>query len=357
MQKSQLFSIKDERLNASFLSMAAMLLAFSILFTRSISIDQHWLFFSVFLLDALFVTGHIALSYVLVKSIPEVHAGLNRMGLSKRRMLFRLSSFFLLFFLVFLSLNFFAKNNGLNAVYMYETIILVAFCHHDIAQKFGICCLYNEASRDDLNVPLESLKARGKRERWLFRCVLLLVLVNIFLFGRGHGTTFGGWLEIFGQDFLLYKIVASLILLGLIGALVVLTGDAGVVRRQKKLFLTRLLFYVLVPFIPVAFFAVRFLHASEYFIINKNILKNSRVIGNGWLASFLVFIFTIAALHITSAIPLATRSLYRPPTALLSVFTSVYFAVIFLHYYLDRLIFRMGNVGMRESLRALLLSN
>lgn len=301
---------------------------------------------------ALFFATHVALSFISYIGLPEVRQGLRGFRSPIPIATASLVVAFVVLFSFFLGLGLLcATRYGIAFVFLYQILLTAAFFHHDIMQKFGVWSMHGHD---------EGVGFLPEDRRW-FHVFLILVLLDQlaagfpFFFSTSVSQEWLRLLPQLVQDSLGILKIALAAGVFLVACRLIFSPSR---TRRKSVFAGRLFVYAAMPFSFAAVLMVRMLHGFEYFAINYRMFENSRF---QWRKlKFILpaagFLVAVPAFAILSYVPFAQRDLVRPPSEWLLVALSINFALIFIHYGLDRLIFRMRDESIRRNVGRLLLA-
>ncbi len=228
--------------------------------------------------------------------------------------------------------------------------VVFLWARHSLGQTFGISLLFNQAARKNGDEQGRAqLATLEKKERFLFQLFLFVGILSRFN-SRAHYLKTG------------YEIdtVVS-IALGLIAfAILFLTFRIpGPAFLRKKLFLTRLFFYPLVFWSPLAGLALGSMHGSEYLLLSASIAKRS---SHKWARYLPIGLAILGALLI---VPVFISMYSKPALEMFGTWTQLpkpwlfplivfFFTLENLHYYVDSFIYRMNEPAVRDNLLPLM---
>jgi hypothetical protein len=116
------------------------------------------------------------------------------------------------------------------------------------------------------------------------------------------------------------------------------------------------MFYALIPFSWSAIIVVRICHGAEYMLTTRTLFENSQapVLRVQLILAAVFFGSTMVLLTILNYFPLGARDVMRPASGGLLIAFALFLAAIFLHYGMDRYMFRMRQESIRETVGRLL---
>jgi hypothetical protein len=331
-----------------FLLFGGVILASEKMFFPSLSVGvliSILIFIDIFLL----FSTHVALTYISYSCLPEIRLGLRGSTSVIPIGPITLISAFAILFCFFLAIGALCSTQfGIFFIIFYQALNTILFFHHDIAQKFGICSLYDK--RDG--------RETSFAQRHLLTGFLLLIILDQVAGGFPffYGTTDNSFFSLNSHLLQTLGHVRAALAFAMLCLITLLLRGA---RRsgEKFLFLGRLIFYAAMPFTVSSLFLVRILHGHEYLMINRQMFTSSAAKARGFrfLVPAVFFLMVISILAVANYLPIDHRTLLRPPSRVLQVALAFYYALIFMHYGMDRLIFRMREPSIRENVGKLLL--
>ena len=231
--------------------------------------------------------------------------------------------------------------------------------HHMIAQNFGLSMLYNSRLEKQIEfTEEEKTQARtcSSRERLGFRCFMAFFFVSILL--RMSGVTLGlgpQWIKLVRYS--LYGLT-SLSVLGIVFNSLAYPHAA---KSNKPLFLSRLLFYIILPFSFIADSALRACHGTEYLCVTGAVAKNSsmpKAIAKQYagLVVLLALIGTglLVCRRGDGLVSYLFDGNYDQVPFAIQALAFVSIVATYTHYYLDRRLFRFRNKSNRDHVLPLL---
>lgn len=229
---------------------------------------------------------------------------------------------------------------------------------HTLAQMRGISFCYNSAIRRANSLDSSELIRAAhaeRREKILFRGLL----IGDLMFSTGFFLRSGN-----------YEVPVSVLWFGFVGAGIVAVTSAGILLNARlyprqegsgKLpYLSRILLFTLKNVaVPAAFF-VRATHGSEYLVIVKQMVKNSKVSEARKKRIFALF-FGVTLIYflplflgperqrLQTLLPLKEPSMFFPAAVMFHI------VVRWVHYYLDAMLYRMKDPATRAIVAPLLV--
>lgn len=240
-------------------------------------------------------------------------------------------------------------------------LFLTGSWHHSLAQLRGISAAYSKRHVDLLTHerPREVQRFRlwEKYERLSFK-VLYVSTVSMgwaFVIGLGKGD--GGWSQ--GWRWISFAL-CSLAIFGVVGSIYMRNHREGI-RGHQFLFMMRLWFYPVAVLAPIGLKALLAMHAFEYLFTMRRMVTGSEM-SQVQRRSFYtgMVLFGIWAALLSTYLGTRGGRLFFPKIPEVPWISWVVFPTImglaFLHYYLDRQIFRMREASSRRWIGKLLVS-
>jgi hypothetical protein len=302
-----------------------------------------WSFITAYLF---FDSTHVLFTFIFLFTLPEAK-NLFRDSLKSRRTWIFTS----LFLCVFLPLFFVLKRHnfiGPWAVDILFTIPLFLFARHSIRQIFGISMLYNVQAQYFLDrSERERIASVEKRERKLLGFFVAAWVLYVFCKQTS--------LKVFHLESI--PLYAALFLLGIFFCM--LTQYRGVLWRNKKIYLVRLLLFPLAFFSPLGMMGVAAVHGTEYLFVVWNLISKSVIGRKRLLMSLLPITATLIlaprVLQDFSETDFYTAKFYENWSHLSKeIIFVVYMTVQYLHYYVDGLLFRLKDPLVQKHMGPLL---
>ena len=221
--------------------------------------------------------------------------------------------------------------------------------HHGVKQIAGISVIYNQKIKktvEDDKALLVKLSGCERVEKTLFLLFLVslssTLVTNILL-------PESSWLN------RALPSLGSFFILGILGNSL---RFPHVHQSNKTYFLTRLLFYPLAQFTIFATFFIAATHGTEYLAIYLKMYKNSKVSGGHALRWILIFSALVVLLFVTS--PFQGLNWWVAPYFstqkwILNGMATLSISITFMHYYLDRQLYRMSDPLIRDNIGPLLV--
>jgi len=228
--------------------------------------------------------------------------------------------------------------------------------HHTIMQVFGLSMLYNARIAKSQNFTEEEkrqAKSCSIRERWGFRLFMffafsfLLAVLAQNALNSSSLSVIRRSLHVFSSLSVVFIILNSLTF-------------PHAARSNKTIFLSRLLYYPILPFSICADAALRACHGTEYLCVTETMARNSSMSATV-RRHFMVVIVLFTILGVLFLLCRNADGLvgfwyggYDKVPWLIKVFAFVSIVLTYTHYYLDRRIFRFRNASNREHVLPLL---
>lgn len=291
--------------------------------------------------------GHTGLSWLLLTMLPEGRGLLESKNFSLSRLLVISSVLFL----------FLAGLFCLPPASIHKPIITAFFffdwCyvyHHSIAQTMGLSFVYSYRLNSDPNLRSKIERTHRNQKR---------AYILLYLFSIMPGINYILGVPFFGT--IPFRIFGFLITLLLVLYIYYTNSKLPFDQRNKMVFLTRLFLFPLSFFSIIAAVGYRALHGIEYVFIYRKLFANSK----GPRPPRGVFAFTSLALFGTmSAIALFSMNAADGVGMYFIVGDSLptWFRLLcaaattrsYMHFYLDRLMFRMRDSAVSEWIRPLI---
>lgn len=292
-----------------------------------------------FLLAAVIGSGHTILTFLFLSAWPK---GRDLAGYIIRRSRAGVIFAGLIFFMIVFYFSSSSETLDNSAVIRaLSVILLVLFAQHALGQIRGLSLLYNRkllVRADELKIDREEFSRIEAWERRLFGSLIFIIVCQAlddhFYFGR--------WDDIFIVLSIL-NITAILLLSFLL---------PGSRHSNKSIFLMRLLLFPFAGIYPEAYFALFFVHGLEYELTIFKILGKETSSAPKVLLSLNLLILFIAFPffhHALTFVPDAGQSWLLALPAFAKV-------VDYFHYYVDSVIFRFSDRGIKERLLPSLIS-
>jgi hypothetical protein len=280
---------------------------------------------------------HNAFSLFLVLFVPELRE-LTALKANQEGPLFlgRFAALFLASFLFyFVALS--ASSNFVQALSLGGFLALNI--HHGQKQTYGISLMYDKGQPS----------APYGLEKNLHRAQVIFLVLGVMILRYAPWVNESGLGRAFlGAMFLLCPL--SLM------AISMRRPDAG--RSNRTIYLSRLLIQALQVFSPWMAFVPSFTHGVEYLFVVRHISQRSRFRVS---VAACIFLFASSAFLIILYVPNPTHGLHwivnartGYPETLLNLMVSVSLAFTLLHYYFDRVYFRMADPLVRNHMAPLL---
>lgn len=305
--------------------------------------------------DILIFSFHVGFTFVAITCIPELRRGLVGMKNRFRWNALTAALVLLAFFLFFYALQkLAAKPHGYFFMGLYQGAATFFFFQHDMAQKYGISSLYNRASRGDSRYFI--------KERWLFRVLLVLIVsdqvLRAFPFYYNPVPALTPLREKWFSPLALT--IADDVLIGfMIICICAILLNSHKIRidqsREKAYFIGRLFFYAFMPFSFAALIVVQFCHGSEYLMVTNKLFTNSKLKSSRLQIGTASFFFGGGMIVLAALNHLPIRPIFVPPNEFFTITTSLFFGIVFLHFLMDHLMFRMRDESVNQNIAPLLL--
>jgi hypothetical protein len=251
------------------------------------------------------------------------------------RLALKLVALFILFLLLF------TKILPLNSFFLLLVNLMIPM-HHALSQSFGLSLLYNQKCVD-----LSSAKKQARNERILFTIFLFLMLAGSVFFSLAHP----------GAPSSIYRHVWSAVKGITIGSALLLSAIAlaypAEIRWKKLIFSLRYHLYALSYFSFFAVVSTKIVHGLEYAFVTRRALEKSKVMH--WKLAAGTLIAIVLGLGFMREIYFSSLGSQQEISFSLKALTALSVAISFLHYYLDRKIFRFRHAINRETTARLLL--
>ena len=208
--------------------------------------------------------------------------------------------------------------------------------HHALFQTMGLSYVYTVQDSE-----LKRRESNLKYEKFFFIFIL---------WGNVIGAVFAGY-----NFHLFQKVRSPLSFIVFISVLFIVARTAMQGLREahdKLLFQARLFLWPLAFFSFVGILATRIVHGVEYYFVSVKMLKESKRISYVYVAAlFLIIICAFACVRIYY---LHSTSIAIRDDILLKTVTSISISITLVHYYLDRILFRMRKPINRQTTGTLL---
>ena len=300
---------------------------------------------------------HVALTFLMLFTLPELEQWIDLKNRSRKEFWFKNSLIFLGFALIFLIPELYKFDNILYAFVLFFLGMMPL--HHTIFQVKGLSACYSQQiSKLGLNDDeLKTFKVCEKIEKWSF----YLLFANIFLFRmlidyiNSNQNVFG---LAFDVNFL--STLNMTICFLIVGALAIAVyKQPKALRTNKPLYLARCLSFPLAYTSILASLATVVLHGVEYVCVFSKMngrsdqpeaVKSKLFFAGGWLMFGVGIFYTGQKLY---SHHIETQGLVAPLYfTIIAVLTR---ASLYLHYYLDRQLFRMRDPITRQQVSSLLI--
>ncbi len=267
---------------------------------------------------------------------------------------------FFLAFIFFIVVSYFGyKRGGYETPYaienaellFYTTLLsLLLTTMHNIGQTFGLSMILHKN-----NPPIVSLADHRAEyaEKKLFQFFMVTHSINLFHFYFKDSIFID--IEKYSLTYYLLKVIFALSVIFSILILINAFRYSKNIRVRKFTFLTRLLSMPLLFVTPMAEFMLRSNHGLEYTLFTVHIMKKSE---NSVRKKKVIYFLTIFICAIWGVF--VTTWFYdldaQIPSKLILPLQALLNAVILMHFWLDRLIYRFQNAESRKYILPLLKS-
>lgn len=307
-------------------------------------------------LGLLFLDGiHVIYSFILVCSVPE----LQTWSQAKTRFGWKLAAVATILAVLFYFLRLSPLTVGTPlAISAFFLIEAFGPSQHTLAQIRGISFCYNSTIRKLNRLSAgESERAMKteRREKLLFQLLLVGDLCTAVphmneLFMKQHPAAFGA-LRLFG---------VAVVCLGAGGILLNALFFPRQEQTNKLLFLSRVILYPIRLNFDFAYVLLRMTHGSEYLAVFRQIVTNSKASASKRRS---IFRLTLLATAVYAPIYVLTfqrvlnnAGIPDVPQAFFMSALLFHLVVRYLHYYMDRAMFRMSDASTRAAVAPLLVS-
>lgn len=324
-----------------------------------IRLGRDELIFGKLLANNLFLNYlHVYLTLAMLWTVPELKSWIRETTKGRpSRFWAPVLSIILLTYLVFYLLR--QRPFEIHELILLGMVILVFATpgHHTIAQVHGLSLVYqkriealglsgpSESPRERTSARLERLSFHGLIG---FYCTYQVQLALGFTQGRGPPTgSFATAVHVGIAFFAFAAFVAG-------------CAQRGAWKSTKPLYLARLLVFPLVPFSNFAYFGVAALHGVEYLGVYGLMTSQSKIEPEKrrrlhWIAGSLVFVGMLMQLtRFQEGLGEIFYSSEGEVPLALKVIALGALGTIYIHYYLDRILFRMRNPITRRWIAPLL---
>jgi hypothetical protein len=361
MKISEKISLFEPRTEKIFLFLPLVFMAlipFEFLFFKDIESFKDGLLSEIVLNTVFLNVTHVALTYIMLFSFPEMRRWIARRSAGgsfrfwlKNTLIF--SGFFLFFLIPYLHTS---KD------WVFLIFILVtgqAPFHHAIYQVRGLSACYSQAiaATGLSEAERQRLRASEFMEKYFFHLFFGVSLILRLYFSTQQVPDF------FNRSFALINFnllqIFCLSSLGLLFVFLIyiLRNMPKSAQSNKGLYLLRLLAFPLGQFSALAAWASVLIHGTEYLCLflkmtGKSTSANKKTIVRLAVAVLVLFGLIYASLRVWLYSLGPDRSDVPLFLALLSTAIT---ALTFLHYYLDRILFRMRDPLTRENIAPLVI--
>ena len=287
---------------------------------------------------------HNAFTYVLLTSTSPLKIWLDHQSGGERSFWFKQLWILVGLTLFFTTLLYLSAEHKI-LLLVFNLINFNFAAHHGLAQSFGLSLIYNR----ELPPSAEKIKIE-KSERFLFSLFLYTNLIA----GSVYFIFYFKLLKFSQTDFMYFINSASLIIL--VVSLFMLGHSVYAYKKDfwpKWLFNIRYLIWPLTLFSPLAIFATAVIHGLEYGFVSHKMIKNDSfrkpTIGFAIIGVFIFFalfrIFNYEKIRLYEQLPLW-----------LVIATAISISGSFMHYFLDRRLFKMRHQLNRDTVGTLLFN-
>jgi hypothetical protein len=296
-----------------------------------------------------FNTLHVPMTLVMLFNLPEIKDWLRHKTSRFRNFKFDIA----ITFCFFIVISFFGFKQGLwiadhfQNLYVFfvsKVLFTVFTSFHLLGQNLGLSMIVNKKSLLDSTRP-------ERRERMLFRVLILAYLAQLTLL------IFIKDFEVFDRNVLLiFKVNGMFVLFCSLLVVINAFTYAQDIRKKKVLFLSRVLTVPFITFTPFAPFASQANHGIEYLFITKKMCSNSKMSPElkKRTMRFLIFACTAWAIFVMPRYFKFNDYMNAfTMTLLLALLTSI----DLVHYWFDRVLFRMRYSESRQFIAPLILGN
>jgi hypothetical protein len=312
----------------------------------------HGMDWLLFLSGSLFLnTTHTAFTYHILFFFPEAQSWFNGQSEKEKWLLWTRWSLIFLGICIFWGFLLFRTQDTdeLGIAPWVKALLQFFPFHHGVKQIAGISVIYNQKLKQTVEndeVLLDKIKVCEKREKAFFFlflvCLSTTLFTNIILPGNV-------WLN------RALPTLGSLFILAILGNSL---KFPNVHKSNKTYFLTRLLFYPLSNFTFFATFFIAATHGTEYLAIYLKMYKNSKVTGVQslrWiliLTAFVVFLFLVSPFQ---GLNWLIAPYFASQIWIINGMATLSISIIFMHYFLDRQLYRMSDPLVKDNIGPLLI--
>jgi hypothetical protein len=255
-----------------------------------------------------------------------------------------LESFVVVIFIFFAHLYIYKHFDQAWSKTLFSFFLFFIPSHHALAQSFGLNYIYNSLADKKTMLQLE------KYERWLSVCFMVLILsyLTIIVFPNEVISFFGSKTALLLRKFTLRGTFLATLLF-----VVLFLKYPKEIRLKKIIFSSRYLVWFCALFSHSAAIGTRCIHGIEYACVTHKVMSRSK--GRfRWL-----WLITLSALvayicYFREVMMMSLRSAEGVSGIVASV-ASLSIAISYLHYFLDRRLFRMRHTLNRKTMGALLI--
>ncbi len=289
-------------------------------------------FYQELVVDLVFLNiTHNAFSVIMLFTLPELGAWRAHEEQGGRRFLLQAVALFgLLIFALWAGM--------LIRVPGFSTALLILgytlSIHHALAQSLGLSLLYDRYERPSR--PHERIERIGT----MSLAAVLIVGFTVLSIERLRTPT------------LISGLSVSAVVIAIILTAVALMHPRKT-RLKKALFSARYFVWAFSMLIPIGAIATRVIHGFEYLFVMRQMASKSAKGMPSWAIALLAatVLFAVVRIYLRSLNAFAAEPAFSEP--LIIVISAVSIAFSFLHYYLDRRIFRMRNQSNKKYVASL----
>jgi hypothetical protein len=310
--------------------------------------SQTELVIKVFLLDA----AHVAISLSFLFFLPEFNQWSKTVKFKKASVFLTMAGVFSLVFLILYYIywgNGFLNNLFLPTVEYFQYLLLLIALYHGFYQFRGILTAYNFKCLKE--IPKTDIGSINKWEKYVnIEKKLFHFILIVFAFYHFKIYTSNSNVSLTLTNFFIWPTLTKIsfyILIALIVTQIIVSSYIPYTKKTLKLFFQ--LRFFLIVFIPLSDFSIISLsgmHAIEYFFIYKTILNKSKISLLNKKQLYLYSFITIIILNIFASPWWLQSESEKVP--LLYLMTTIYTSLSFIHFFLDRYIFRMRDPNTRK---------
>ncbi len=233
--------------------------------------------------------------------------------------------------------------------FVFFVFVLINFlfaAHHALSQTFGLSLLYT------IDLPRDALFYKAEKiERFLFSTLMFSVLLSGSFYIMVSSRLFDFPLSMV-QSFVKYSIWIKFLL-----ALMLVIHPFYFFKKDylgKSFFNLRYLIWPFTIISTTAIFATTSIHGIEYGLVTRKMIKNDSLRRPILAFMLIAAVIVFAVIRIDNYEKIRSGQYLAPWLILIS---SVSVAFSFLHYYLDRRLFKMRHQINRETVGLLLFNN